>query len=169
MLSQKQAGFRRDRSTVNQVTLIQEISSLQYCLALRPHLQTLTPPTRQAHGIFHHAAWPNRSFTITTGGNGPQKRFWRLKNSVPQKSVMAPFLLNIYIHDSPKTTSRKFAYADVLLAIRHSAHKWQTLEGTLNQDRANLSIYLQSGNWSSVSQKQWQQLSISTTRKQDVN
>jgi len=56
-----------------------------------------------------------------------------------------------------QTTSKKFAYADDL-AIMHSAPKLQTLEGILNQDMANLSsnphIY-RSGNYSSVSLKQW--------------
>jgi len=47
------------------------------------------------------------------------------------------------MHDiSTTTTSRKFAYADEL-AIIHSAPKWQTLKGTLNQDMATLSTYLQ--------------------------
>jgi len=34
------------------------ISSLRYCLALRPHLQTPTPPLTMAHGIIHHGACP---------------------------------------------------------------------------------------------------------------
>jgi len=67
-----------------------------------------------------------------------------LRNGVPQGTVLALLLFNIYTHDLPTTikTSRKFAYADDL-AIMHSAFKWQTVEGTLNQDMATLSTYLQ--------------------------
>jgi len=84
----------------------------------------------------------NRSFTLTTG-NGPRSMLRRLRNGIPQGSVLAPFLFNIYfyMHDLLTTISRKFAYTDDL-AIMHSAPKWQTLEGTLNQDMETLSIYL---------------------------
>jgi len=47
-----------------------------------------------------------------------------------------------HLHDLPTTTAKKFAYADDL-AIMHSAPKWQALKGTLNQDMATLSTYLQ--------------------------
>jgi len=53
----------------------------------------------------------NHSFTLTTG-NGKRSRLQRLKNSVPQGSVLAPLLFNIYISDLPTTVSRKYAYAD---------------------------------------------------------
>ena len=83
----------------------------------------------------------NRSFTLTIG-NGAPSRLRRLKNGVPQGSVLAPLLFNIYTHDLPVTVARKFVYADDL-AIMHSAEDWQSLEGTLTQDMANLSSYLQ--------------------------
>ena len=85
----------------------------------------------------------NRSFTLTTV-DGPQSRLRRLRNVVPQGSVLAPLLFSIYIHDLPETTARKFAYADDL-AILHSARDWQMLEGTLTQDMAIISSYLH--NW----------------------
>ena len=83
----------------------------------------------------------NRSFTLTTG-NGPQSRLRRLRNGVPQGSVLAPLLFNIYTYDLPTTISKKFAYADDL-AILHSTEDWQTLEGTLTQDMKTLSSCLQ--------------------------
>jgi len=41
-----------------------------------------------------------------------------LRNGIPQGSVLAPLLFNIYMYDLPTTTSRKFVYADDL-AIMH--------------------------------------------------
>jgi len=59
----------------------------------------------------------NRSFTLTTG-NGKRNKLRRLKNGVPQGSVLSPLLFNIYISDLPTTVFRKYAYADDL-AIMH--------------------------------------------------
>jgi len=64
----------------------------------------------------------NRSFTLTTG-NGKRSRLRRLKNVVPQGSVLAPLLFNIYISDLPTTVSRKYAHADDL-AIMHADGGW---------------------------------------------
>ena len=83
----------------------------------------------------------NRSFTLTTG-DSKQSRLRRLKNGVPQGSVLANLLFNIYTYDLPSMISRKFAYADDL-ALLHSSGKWKDLEGTLSQDMSTLSAYLQ--------------------------
>ena len=40
------------------------------------------------------------------------------------------------------TVARKFVYTDDL-AIMHSAENWQSLEGTLTQDMATLTLFLQ--------------------------
>ena len=82
----------------------------------------------------------NRSFTFTTG-DSKQSRLRRLKNGVPQGSVLAPLLLNIYTYDLPSMISRKFAYADDL-ALLHSSGNWKRLE-TGSQDMSTLSAYLQ--------------------------
>ena len=81
------------------------------------------------------------TFTLTTG-NGKQSRLRRLKNGVPQGSVLAPLLFNIYVSDLPPTTSSKFTYADDL-ALVHIAGDWRTLEKTLSQDMTTLQTYLQ--------------------------
>ena len=85
----------------------------------------------------------NRSFTLTTS-NGDKSRLRRLKNGVPQGSVLAPLLYNIYTYDLPATVSRRFAYADDL-ALLHSDRDWQALEGTLSHDMETLVAYLH--NW----------------------
>ena len=83
----------------------------------------------------------NQSFTLTTG-DSKQSRLRRLRNGVPQGSVLAPLLFNIYTYDLPSMISRKFAYADNL-ALLHSSGNWKDLEGTLSQDMSTLSSYLQ--------------------------
>ena len=83
----------------------------------------------------------NRSFTLTTG-DSKQSRLRRLKNGVPQGSVLAPLLFNIYTYDLPSMISRKFAYADDL-ALLHSFGNWKDLERTLSQDMSTLLLYLQ--------------------------
>ena len=83
----------------------------------------------------------NRSFTFTNG-NGQRSRLRRLKNGVPQGSVLAPLLFNIYISHLPTTISRKYAYADDL-AIMHVDGDWQAVEGVLSKDMATLGEYLQ--------------------------
>ena len=83
----------------------------------------------------------NRSFTLTTG-DSKQSRLRRLKNGVPQGSVLTSLLFNIYTYNLPSMISRKFAYADDL-ALLHSSENWKDLEGTLSQDMSTLSAHLQ--------------------------
>ena len=83
----------------------------------------------------------NRSFTLTIGDNKPS-RLRRLKNGVPQGSLLAPFFFNIYTYDFSSITSKKFAYADDL-AILYTSGEWKKLERTPSQDMTTLSAYLQ--------------------------
>ena len=71
----------------------------------------------------------NRSFTLTTG-DSKRSRLRRLKNGVPQGSVLAPLLFNIYVYDLPPTVSRRYAYADDL-ALLYSSDDWKDMEGSL--------------------------------------
>jgi len=83
----------------------------------------------------------NRSFALTTG-NGKRSTLRRLKNDVPQGSVMAPLLFHTYTFDLPTTVPRKYAYADDL-AIMHADGDWKAVEGVLTKDMATLGEYLQ--------------------------
>ena len=105
----------------------------------------------------------NRSFALTTS-NGKQSRLEHLKNGVPQGSVLASLLFNIYVSDLPPTTSSKFAYADDP-ALVHIAGDWRTLEKTLSQDMATLQTYLQKWKLKLAKQKQCRLHSISPTGK----
>ena len=83
----------------------------------------------------------NRSFTLSIG-DSKRSRLRRLRNGLPQGSVLAPLLFNIYTYDLPFTISQKYAYADDLV-LMHTSKDWKTLEGTLSQDMTTLSAYLQ--------------------------
>jgi len=82
----------------------------------------------------------NRSSTLTTG-NGKRSGLRRLKNGVPQGSVLAPLLFNIYISDLPTTVSRDYAYTDDL-AIMHADGDWLAVEGVLTKRIAIVGEYL---------------------------
>ena len=159
LLPKEQAGFQRGKSTVDQVVLTQNIEdsfeakkkagaifidlTAAYdtvwhrgltCKLLKP-----LPDKHMVKIIMELVR--NQSLTLTTG-NSKQSRLRRLKNSVPQGSVLAPILFNIYTYDLPSMICRKFAYADDL-ALLHSSGNWKDLEGTLSQDISTLSAYLQ--------------------------
>ena len=160
LLPKEQAGFRRRKSTIDQVVLLaQNIEDsfkakkkagaifinltaaydTVWHRGLTCKLLRLLPDKHMVKMIMELVR--NRSFTLTTS-DSKQSRLRRLKNGVPQGSVLAPLLFNIYTYDLPSMISRKFAYADYL-ALLHSSGNWKDLEGTLSQDMSTLSAYLQ--------------------------
>ena len=84
----------------------------------------------------------NCSLTLHTSDSQPN-RLQRLKNGVPQGSILAP-LFNIYFHDHPDMLSKKYGYADDL-AILLSNKNWETIELGLTAYMNILSSYLT--NW----------------------
>ena len=160
LLPEEQAGFRHRKSTVDQVVLLTQnvedsfeakkkagaafvdltaaYDTVWHC-GLTCKLLRLLPDKHMVRIIMELVQ--NRSFTLTTGNN---KQSWlrRLKNGVPQGSVLAPLLFNIYTYDFPSMISRKFVYA-VDLILLHSSGNWKDLEETLSQDMSTLLAYLQ--------------------------
>ena len=160
LLPKEQAGFRRGKSTVDQVVLLtQNIEDsfeakkkagavfinltaaydTVWHRGLTCKLLRLFPDKHMVRMIMELVR--SRSFTLTIG-DSKQSRLRRLKNGVPQGSILAPLLFNIYTYDLPSTIFRKLAYADDL-ALLHFSGNWKDLEGKLSQDMSTLSAYLQ--------------------------
>ena len=160
LLIGKRPGFRRGKSSVDQVVLLNQ--NIEDSFEAEEKAGGVFVNLTAAYDIVWHRGRTckllrhfldkhmvrmimelvrNRSFIITTG-DSKQSRLRRLKNGVPQRSVSALLLFNIYTCDLPSMISRKFAYADDL-ALLQSSGNWKDLEGTLSQDISTLSAYLQ--------------------------
>ena len=163
MLPKGKTGFRRGKSTVDQVVLLNQ--NIEDSFEAKKKAGVIYVNLTAAYDIVWHCGLTrmqlrllqdkhmvriimelvrNQNFTLTTG-DGNQSRLRRLKHGVPQGSVLAYLLFNIYTYDLPSMISRKFVYVDDL-ALLHSSGNWKDLEGTLNQDMSTLSSYLQT--WS---------------------
>ena len=79
-----------------------------------------------------------RQFHVVLGGQKSKTR--KIRNGVPQGSVIAPTLFNIYISDMPDTKSFKLGYADDW-ALTHQSTKWPEIEQTLSADTSRLKEY----------------------------
>ena len=79
-----------------------------------------------------------RQFHVVLGGQKSKSR--KIKNGVPQGSVIAPSLFNIYISDMPDTKSNKLGYADDW-ALTYQSTKWAEIEETLSADTTTLKEY----------------------------
>ena len=132
LLPKEQGGFRHGKSTVDQVVLLtQNIEDsfeakkkagaifvdltaaydTVWHRGLTCKLLRLLPDKHMIRMIMELVR--NRSVTLTTG-DSKQSKLRRLKNGVPQGSVLAPLLFNIYTYDLPSMISKKFSYADEL-------------------------------------------------------
>ena len=168
LLPKEQAGFRRGKSTVDQVVLLTQ--NIEDSFEAKKKAGAVFVDLTAAYDTVWHRGLTckllrllsdkhmvkmimelvrNRSFTLITG-NSKQSRLRRLEIGVPQGSVLAPLLFNIYTYDLPSMISRKFAYADDLALLHSSAYlqtwrlklsdtKTVTAAFHLNTERPNVS------------------------------
>ena len=79
-----------------------------------------------------------RKFLVCSGGS--ESKMFKIRNGVPQGSVLAPSLFNIYIGDLPETKSQKLGYADDWVLASQSS-SFDTIERTLSDDMTQLKRY----------------------------
>jgi len=103
-------------------------------------LLQLLPDRHMVHMIMEMVG--NRSFPLITGNGNRSRLRLRLKNGVPQRSVLAPILFSIYISDMPTTISREYAHPWDLAIIQANGD-WQAVEGALSKAMETLGEYLQ--------------------------
>jgi hypothetical protein len=60
--------------------------------------------------IYTNYILSNRFFQVCLGVKS--SRWRKLNNGLPQRSVLAPILFNLYVFDVPSTLSKQFHYAD---------------------------------------------------------
>lgn len=80
----------------------------------------------------------NRYFRVYAGDK--MSKSFTIKNGLPQGSVLAPLLFNLYTSDVPETVSRKFCYADDSAIAIQTKHLEEG-EEILTQDLQKLEKY----------------------------
>lgn len=80
----------------------------------------------------------DRKFQVILNETTSRER--KLKNGLPQGSVLAPLLFNLYLSDIPETISKKFCYADDI-AIATSHRDFGEIENVLTSDLGVLHEY----------------------------
>ena len=156
-LPQEQAGFRPGRSTMDQVLLLTQDIERGFEDRQKTGI-VLVDLTAAYDTVWHrglalklHKHLPNRhlvnmilelinnrSFTLHLGDQKSRNR--RLKNGLPQGSVLAPTLFNIYTSDLPPTRSKKYVYADDI-CLGYQDRDFDSLSSILTSDLASLCQY----------------------------
>lgn len=83
----------------------------------------------------------NRSIKVLLNDKYSKPRL--LNNGLPQGSVLAPLLFNLYISDLPNTNSKRFAYADDIVLATQNINFHRT-EEILSEDLITMSLYFKS-------------------------
>ncbi|GFR97158.1 RNA-directed DNA polymerase from mobile element jockey [Elysia marginata] len=79
-----------------------------------------------------------RQFHVILGGEKSKTR--KIRNGVPQGSVIEQTLFNIYISDMPETNSLLPGYADDWV-LTHQSKEWTEIEDTLSKDTTAQKAY----------------------------
>ena len=148
-----QAGFRKGRSTTDQIVrLVHDIETAfqrkekfgavlidltaaydtVWHRGLYLKLLKLIPDVKLVRFIL--LMIQNRMFFVETS-SGEQSSKRRLRNGLPQGSVLAPILFNIYTADFPHTNSGQYIYADDS-ALGFPGKSFEVIQSTLETDLA---------------------------------
>lgn len=153
----EQAGFREGRSCADQVLALSSYIEAGFQKGLKTFVAfvdlSAAYDTVWIDGLLHKFAkiFPCRkTIQLMRSILGPRhvrvhlgekfSRFRLLKNGLPQGSVLAPLLFNIYTSDIPQTSSRQFAYADDL-ALAFQAKSFEEGEAALTTDLKSIGDY----------------------------
>jgi hypothetical protein len=154
----EQAGFRPERGCVDQITALTTYIengfqnkqktvtvfvdlSAAYDTVWRVGLLSKFIQVIPCRTLSHllNEMLSDRLFTVHLGNSHSSQR--RLNNGLPQGSVLAPILFNLYTSDLPDTVSRKFIYADdIAVATQHT--DFRAAENVLTEDLRSITTYL---------------------------
>ena len=152
-----QAGFRKHRNTTEQVlALTTHIESgferklktgavfvdlsAAYDVVWHDGLMLKLAKTIKCKKILRLLSRITGTRYIYTCLGGDTRKTIKIKNGVPQGSVLALTLFNIYLSDMPTTTSLKFGYADDW-ALTCQAPDISSIERTLTSDLTAMHAY----------------------------
>ena len=157
-LTKDQAGFRPGRSTCDQLlnltqfiedgyetknvtgTVFVDLTAAYDTVNHRILLLKVAKMTRNRNTVnIIRSLLSNRRFFVEMDGR--KSRWRKQKNGLPQGSVLAPTLFNIYTNDQPEFPDiRRFIYADDLCLATQS-NSFEIIEQRLNDALSHLTDY----------------------------